>query len=108
MNRFLPPITCVFVGVVGTLVSSCARDCVAPGVPTPRRPLLVPATDQVPVSSNTRYLPPRRNTAHLPARTPTGNPPGRPHTAHLPPANMGDLPARLERAKARSPVRSLS
>ena len=31
MNRFLPPITCVFVGMVASLVSSCARDCAAPG-----------------------------------------------------------------------------
>jgi hypothetical protein len=30
MTRLLPPITCVFVGMVVTLVSSCARDCVAP------------------------------------------------------------------------------
>jgi|SRR6266571_7503452 len=38
MNRFLPPITCVFVGVVGTLVSSCARDCVAPEAAYAARP----------------------------------------------------------------------
>jgi hypothetical protein len=30
MNR-LPPITCAFVGIVATLVSSCARDCAGPG-----------------------------------------------------------------------------
>ena len=71
------------------------------GLPTPRRPLLVPATDQVPVSSNTRYLRPHRNTVHLPARIPTGHLPALPPTvAHLPRANMGHLPARLDRAKA--------
>ncbi len=31
MNRFLLPITCVFVGMIAALVSSCARDCAAPG-----------------------------------------------------------------------------
>jgi hypothetical protein len=32
MNRFLPPITCGFVVIVATLVSSCsARDYAAPG-----------------------------------------------------------------------------
>jgi hypothetical protein len=67
-------------------------------LPTPRS-LLVQATDQVPVSSNTRYLHPRRNTVHLPAPIPMGHLP-RPHTAHLPRANMVHLPARLDRAKA--------
>jgi hypothetical protein len=38
MHRFLPPITCVFVGVVATLVSSCARDCVAPEAAYAARP----------------------------------------------------------------------
>jgi hypothetical protein len=58
--------------------------------PTPCRPL-VQATDQVQVSSHTRYLTPRRSTAHLPARTPTGHLPGRPPMAHLRGANMGHL-----------------
>jgi len=31
MYRFLPPITCVFVVMVATLLSSCARDCAGPG-----------------------------------------------------------------------------
>src|SRR6266568_2491299 len=31
MNGFLPPITCVFSGMVAHLLSSCARDCAAPG-----------------------------------------------------------------------------
>jgi hypothetical protein len=31
MNRFLPPITCGFVIIVATLVSSCAGDYAAPG-----------------------------------------------------------------------------
>src|ERR1051326_2708569 len=30
MPRLLPPITCVFAGMVATVLSSCARDCVAP------------------------------------------------------------------------------
>ena len=65
---------------------------------TPRS-LLIQATDQVPVSNNTRYLHPRRSTVHLPARIPMGHLP-RPHTAHLQRANMVHLPARLDRAKA--------
>ncbi len=63
------------------------------GLPTPRRPLLVPTTDQALASSNTRYRPPRRNTdrllvprhmGHLHPRTQMGHLPGHPHTAHLP------------------------
>ena len=61
-----------------------------------RRPLL----DQVPLSSNTRYLRPHPNTDHLPVHTPTERLPGSPLTAHLPTANMGHLQARLDRAKA--------
>jgi hypothetical protein len=38
MTRLLPPITCVFVGMVATLVSSCARDCVAPEAAYAPRP----------------------------------------------------------------------
>jgi len=49
----------------------------------PCRPLLVPARGQVPVSSDTRYLPPHRNTALPPARTPMGHLLGRPPTGHL-------------------------
>ena len=42
------------------------------GLPTPRRHLLVPATDQVLASSDTIYLPPHRDTVHLPARPTPG------------------------------------
>jgi hypothetical protein len=70
------------------------------GLPTLGHLLPVLSTDQVPVSSNTRCLPPRRNTARLPARTPTGHLPERRLTAHLPRANMAGLPARLDRAKS--------
>src|SRR6516225_6138857 len=38
MTRVLPAITCVFVGIVATLVSSCARDCVAPEAVYAQRP----------------------------------------------------------------------
>jgi len=38
MTRLLPVITCVFVGMVATLVSSCARDCVAPEAVYAQRP----------------------------------------------------------------------
>jgi hypothetical protein len=31
MYRFLPPITCVCVVTIATLLSSCARDCAGPG-----------------------------------------------------------------------------
>jgi len=37
------------------------------GLPTPRRRLLITATDPVPASNDTTYLPPHRNTARLPA-----------------------------------------
>ena len=37
------------------------------GLPTPRRPFLITATDQVPASNDTIYLLPHRNTARLPA-----------------------------------------
>jgi hypothetical protein len=70
------------------------------GLPTPGHLLPVLSTDQVPVSSNTRCLPPRRNTARLPAHIPTGHLPERRLTAHLPRANMAELPARLDRAKS--------
>jgi hypothetical protein len=84
--------------------SHLARDSVlVRSPPTPRRPLLVQATDQGPASR------PRRNTTPLPARTPTGHLPEHPLTAHLPRANMrhlpalniGHPPAPLDRAKAR-------
>jgi hypothetical protein len=62
-------------------------------LPTLCRLRLVPATDQVLLSSDTGYLPPRRNTAHLLVRTPTGHLPGRPLTAaHLPRGNMEHHP----------------
>ena len=97
MYRFLPPITCVFVVMVATLLSSCARDCAGPGAAYAAPPPPGPGTDQDPLSSNTRYLRPRRNTARLPARTPTKHLPGRLHTAHLPAGNMCRLlPARVE------------
>jgi hypothetical protein len=58
-----------------------------------RTTLLAPATGQVPVSSDTRYLPLRRNTAHVPAHIPTGHHPGRPPTAtRLRRINMEHLP----------------
>ena len=59
-----------------------------------RTTLLAPATGQVPVSSDTRYLPLRRNTAHVPARIPTGHHPrGHPPTAtRLRQVNMEHLP----------------
>src|SRR6516165_8247964 len=68
MNRFLPRVTCGF--VVMRLSSHLVRKIVGlRGLPTPRRHLLVPATDQVLASSDTIYLPPHRNTTHLPATT---------------------------------------
>ncbi len=81
-----------------------ARDSVqVRSLPTPRRPLLRPATGQDPVSSNTRYLRLRRNTTHLPARTPMGHL-RRLHTAHLPPGNMRHLPVRLDHVTDRRRV----
>jgi hypothetical protein len=56
------------------------------GLPTPR-PLMVPATDQAPASSDTNYRLPHRNTAHLPARRNTGHLLARPNMARLPVAN---------------------
>ena len=93
MNRFLPPIVTCLLSEWLRLSSHLVRVIVRlRGLPTPRRPLLVPPTDQVPASSNTRYLlpRPRRNTAHLLARR---------NTRHLH-ARTAHLPARLDRNSA--------
>src|SRR5436190_2632312 len=77
MNKFLPPITCAFVGLVAILVRVIVR---LRGPHTPRRHLLPPATGRVLASSDTICLPLDRNTAHLLARQTTG-------TDRLPVAN---------------------
>src|SRR5215469_13621579 len=38
LSKLAPPSTCVFVGMAATLVSSCARDCVAPEAVYAQRP----------------------------------------------------------------------
>src|SRR6516165_3235249 len=69
MSRLPPPITCAFVGMAATLVSSCARDCVAPEAVYAQRP---PAgVDYGPAPSSPPYGPP-------PGSYPYGSPPGAP------------------------------
>jgi hypothetical protein len=84
MNKFLPPITLSeWLQLSSRLVRVIVRvwDLVRDlptrvrGLPTRRRPLLVLATDQVPASNDTSYLPPRRNTAHLPVLPNMSRPP---------------------------------
>jgi len=76
MNKFLPPITCAFVGVAAILVSSCARDCAAPGAAYAAPPPVAPGYGSGPGIQ--RY--------DLPPPGPQyGAPPGTPDYGHGPP-----------------------
>jgi hypothetical protein len=75
MNRLLPPITCIFVGVVATLLSSCARDCVAPVATYGAPPLAGPVYGPNPGVQ--RYgLPPSAPQYGPPPGTYSNGPPG--------------------------------
>jgi len=78
LSKLAPPITCVFVGMAATLVSSCARDCVAPEAVYAQRP---PAgVDYRPAPGSPPYgQPPSSYSYGSPSGSyPYGSPPGAP------------------------------
>jgi hypothetical protein len=92
MYRFLPPFTCVFVGMVATLVTSCARDCAAPGGAYAAPPPAGPGYGSGPGIQQYALPPPAPQYGSPPGAYPYGASPGPPPYGSPPTGQYGAPP----------------